>query len=750
MTSTGSVTSLTGLARAETRGETSVTGIEIPMIQRDYAQGRTGERSTAIRREFVGALVGALTDEQQITLDFVYGVVEHGVLRPLDGQQRLTTLFLLHWYVASRADALRPDDAWCRFSYATRPSSRTFCKRLITEPFPDSEGTPSEWLRDRPWFHYVWVHDPTVQSMLVVLDEIHRQFEQRAPRPERAWQILSDVDHPAVVFHLLPIDDMGAPETLYIKMNSRGKPLTPFENFKASFEQAIAGHPRAVEFARKMDGAWADLLWPWRDDTGTVDAPFYRLFDFLSDVRGPQDGADTSTPLLDRAVSAFGGDGRETTSDLDFVFSVLDALHEHDIATLFASLFDKHPPGDPAYDPATVTLHTSRDTNLFASCLEHFDSRAERSQAFGLADSLLLYAVFLHLADHSEDFHTRLRELRNLLNATGDDVRRARTSDLLADTEKLVLQGGQAKYSVLREYQAVDEERKRPLRDDPNLADVVARLEDHDLLRGTLTAFDLSTPDLPHRAQAFDQLFDVEDNARGPLLTAALLASGDYFRNLSTGKWQFGSSTSSVAWRALFTGSPTDLAKTRAALMDFLDNASCDAAGPAAIRQRVDTWLNEREESATYDWRYYLVKYDDMRSGHSGIYVSDENEPGYTMCMLRRSQMNSYYRDPFLYQMWNSSQIADAAEDPWFFGYMSRRLRLRASGTEVENLRDRFAVRCDTESSARLAGLAPSLGLVEKDEHRFDLLIRQSDGVDQENRIDSGAALLRSLVAGGL
>jgi hypothetical protein len=38
----------------------------------------------------------------------VYGDVRAGVLQPLDGQQRLTTLFLLHWYVASRADKLDP------------------------------------------------------------------------------------------------------------------------------------------------------------------------------------------------------------------------------------------------------------------------------------------------------------------------------------------------------------------------------------------------------------------------------------------------------------------------------------------------------------------------------------------------------------------------------------------------------------------------------------------------------------------
>ena len=59
-----------------------------------------------------------------------------------------------------------------------------------------------------------------------------------------------DRDAPGISFHLLPIEQMGLSEDLYIKMNSRGKPLTPFENFKARFEQDISAtmeaHPRAA------------------------------------------------------------------------------------------------------------------------------------------------------------------------------------------------------------------------------------------------------------------------------------------------------------------------------------------------------------------------------------------------------------------------------------------------------------------------------------------------------------------------
>jgi hypothetical protein len=80
--------------------------VEIPIIQRDYVQGRESE--SEIRTEFLKALYSALSKPKgdlslPLDLDFVYGSVEgteKQVFGPLDGQQRLTTLFLLHWYLA--------------------------------------------------------------------------------------------------------------------------------------------------------------------------------------------------------------------------------------------------------------------------------------------------------------------------------------------------------------------------------------------------------------------------------------------------------------------------------------------------------------------------------------------------------------------------------------------------------------------------------------------------------------------------
>ena len=45
--------------------------IEIPIIQRDYAQGRIDEKE--IRSEFLDALCNAIIKNKNINLDFIYG-----------------------------------------------------------------------------------------------------------------------------------------------------------------------------------------------------------------------------------------------------------------------------------------------------------------------------------------------------------------------------------------------------------------------------------------------------------------------------------------------------------------------------------------------------------------------------------------------------------------------------------------------------------------------------------------------------
>lgn len=115
--------------------------VEIPIIQRDYAQGREDDKTENVRNLFLVELTGAIKGEKKpIELDFVYGdLKKDGVFKPLGGQQRLTTLFLLHWYIAFSAGKLSEDvqKKLSKFSYETRASSREFCQALVKTGLPD-------------------------------------------------------------------------------------------------------------------------------------------------------------------------------------------------------------------------------------------------------------------------------------------------------------------------------------------------------------------------------------------------------------------------------------------------------------------------------------------------------------------------------------------------------------------------------------------------------------------------------------
>ena len=61
--------------------------IRIPLIQRDYAQGREDARSRRVRRDFLRALKEALTSEKPLHLDFIYGEEDGRTFLPFDGQR---------------------------------------------------------------------------------------------------------------------------------------------------------------------------------------------------------------------------------------------------------------------------------------------------------------------------------------------------------------------------------------------------------------------------------------------------------------------------------------------------------------------------------------------------------------------------------------------------------------------------------------------------------------------------------------
>lgn len=252
--------------------------IKIPIIQRDYAQGRKENKIENIRNIFLDTLYEMIhSSDKTIDLDFIYGSEinnsEGKILTPLDGQQRLTTLFLLHWYLALKDGKLNDTvkETLKRFTYETRISSRDFCEKIITEDITfKKEDKLSDIIEDYAWFFLSWKKDPTIQSMLVMMDAIHNKFHSS----EDFFEKLIDNENKPITFQFLKLDNFGLTDTLYIKMNARGKALSDFENFKAKFEPYLS-----VDMKSKLDNSWTDLFWKHRDDkSNKIDERFLIFF----------------------------------------------------------------------------------------------------------------------------------------------------------------------------------------------------------------------------------------------------------------------------------------------------------------------------------------------------------------------------------------------------------------------------------------------------------------------------------------
>ncbi|MBB1509985.1 DUF262 domain-containing protein [Tessaracoccus sp. MC1756] len=749
-------TSYVGLFDTDSHARAPLTSIEIPLIQRDYAQGRPGERESSIRSLFLEAIHEAATNGDPLSLDFVFGDEEDATLRPLDGQQRLTTLFLLHWYLALRTSQDVASAPWAKLSYATRPSARRFCQRLIeVSSLPDGELL-SDWIIDQPWYLYVWRNDPTIQSMLVMLKHIQSLFE--GDDAQLAWNHLTNRETPAVSFYVLRLPEVGAGDEMYIKMNSRGKPLTDFENFKAKFEDTIAHSDRAREIAKKFDSQWSDVLWRFHGGDSIVDDEFMHYLTFVVEVCEWRTGSTPAGSISGRAKRVFGQESDDAASSLAFLEAAFDSWVGVDVAAFFDELF-RTP--DPQMKPdSRVALFVPEPfdgTNLFEMCCRSYGEwRTERARTYPLGLTLLLFAILIYRAEQTENFAGRIRALRNVIEASGDQIRADRMGAHLRDVQTFVPTGDLNVLTTLNRTQIADEKRKAEfLSLNPDLRAALYQLEDHRLLRGALGAFDLDPATVESRVEAFYRAF--AEPSHWPQLTGALLTCGDYFRQKTRGRFQFGSPTTDSWWRVLLTGpADTPLSDTQPVLARFLDRvaASPDPL-PSTYSTMIDDWLDSVEAAGHLDWRYYLVKYPETRDGTSGIFVSEAPSMGFMLCALKQSQLNSYYTDPILTAIRHRVTATKyQVGHPTFSGLANspRWLAIPACDAALRNVQDSLVVRVpESIRDQAIDVLSERLDIRATDDgFRWAIPQHQVEGVmvDAVDRVAAGIDIVTRLLQG--
>lgn len=267
--------------------------IEVPIIQRDYAQGRKTDEVNTLRKKFVhDYLLDALIENTSIELDFVYGSIvkeevdeeKKKLFVPLDGQQRLTTLYLLHYYLAVKEGKLNKiNSELSRFTYETRPSAHDFCDKLIQFGKVKDLQNIREEILDSVWFNYQWKDDPTVEGMLTMLDTFSNHQRLNSFNEPLLHRLL-DTNKKLITFYFTELEEFGLTENLYIRMNARGKTLNDFENFKSEFFKIIQYDNKLLEDVKdKIEYKWVENLWSFKEkDSFLIDKPFLAYVSFIT------------------------------------------------------------------------------------------------------------------------------------------------------------------------------------------------------------------------------------------------------------------------------------------------------------------------------------------------------------------------------------------------------------------------------------------------------------------------------------
>lgn len=547
--------------------------VEIPRIQRDYAQGRQDSHAKKVRFHLLHDMKKAVLESSCLDLSFIYGKAEDKKFIPIDGQQRLTTLFLLYLYAFRHDESKTP--LFYHFTYETRITSREFFKRLIKNRAVIfvSDGKPSEEIEDSDWFLSSWIHDPTITSALIMLDDIQEIFHDV---DDLANRLTKPTENP-ITFEFLEMKDFGMEDNLYIKLNARGKSLTEFENFKAQ----LIGRMKELnlsyqtQFESSLDGSWTDCF--WNQSKKDFDRTYYTFFGVLFMNYGI---------ILDDNNWTTAFDYQKIEEDLfDTIFYTLNFLSANPTAKASRFLLD-----------ALSEERTYANRILFHAVSSYLSktkgvAKASFSQWLRIIQNLTL----------NSDTNSPLRYHNAIV---GISALTSSWNDLVSSF------AGKNKVTGFNQQQIKEEQIKaKIIIKNPSFAKAIYAAEEHPYFTGQIrSALYLAKTDSGYDEKQFQYywekisaLFDPAKPKHGNLLRRALLTFGDYTLPVS----QF---------KTLCVDDPKEAASTPS-LKSLFSNCS------SITKQLLDTLTLTRDikqqlirivKNSTVpktDWRYCFIKY---------------------------------------------------------------------------------------------------------------------------------------------
>ena len=666
--------------------------IEIPLYQRDYVQGREDEKAKAIRIEFVKAIFNSLmTDDCPLDLGLIFG--NTGVsFSPVDGQQRLTTLFLVHWYVALRAEELsKTKETFKRFLYQTRKSSSAFFQ-LLAELHPICDSTKMrELICDDCRYFDSYEFDPTIRSALAVIDEIERFCDVRQVSVndfKSWWERLIAHDKRPATFALAYTETDG----MYLKMNGRGKRLTDFENFKAWFCGNLAklNIEKREEQNTKLDTKWLDVFWKYKDkdkDDDLVDQEYMRFFNGMAQLALANGCSGKTGEELHKEISLFVQlAGKEPSIPL----SKYEDLKCFEDANWITWIFDVL---TLVEDDGLERLKESvGNMSLFIDEKSVFEAFVTGHITY--SDRVYFYATYKYLSfwkkmdtTDGRAFKRWLRVMRNLIWNTSID-RPELFIKAIKSIDKILAQLSEPGACILTflnkndsetdffDGKQCEEERFKAiliLSDPPTWEEIINIAEQHTLFRGRirflfckLRGEEIRLEIFKHRWETADKLFVVDENGSRCndddfLLIRAVLSKC----NSITLGWQerLFFDNSRATWKSLL-----DNESIVRGLISLIDNRLAD--------NKILRGCCDANDGTS--WMAPIIKYGGVLLSRHSTYKKVQNY--YNNGIFLFEKLNSCEGDIWLDEegRWRDAVISDLLKHDWKLDYEWRRVAIQS------------------------------------------------------------------------
>lgn len=272
--------------------------IYVPEFQRNYLQGDDSNESIKYKRDrLLDDIFNCIESQSKsIDLGFIYGRVEESykgkLFYPYDGQQRLTTLYFLYlliYFKFNKYDEI--DSIKKKLSYQTRISTNRFIESFLSwildskekdniyNDFWNKDGKDLKgFIMSQDWFMMTeWNYDVSIINMLSIIVEISGRIKKNLGDKTEIVNFIDKDENNPFQFDFIYVDDISKSDDLYIKINARGKALSPFENLKSDIDKYWKDEDKT-----KLDAEWTEYVWNQLDVNDknkekSFDNSFYNL-----------------------------------------------------------------------------------------------------------------------------------------------------------------------------------------------------------------------------------------------------------------------------------------------------------------------------------------------------------------------------------------------------------------------------------------------------------------------------------------